>query len=104
MNVRFGLFLTVLMALTVTFGLGDDSMVDSPSKGVICSNKPCTYYDNNDQKFPGHCGSKEGDDENCYCYKDEDKNDKKNPSQTEPEEDIRPCQKQFACGQKLPSN
>jgi len=112
MNVRFGLFLAVLMTLTVTFGLGDDSMVDSPSKGVRCSNKPCTYYDEKNNPFSGHCGSKKGDVENCYCYKDEDndedknedKNDQKKPSQTESKEDIRPCQMQPACGQKQPGN
>jgi hypothetical protein len=83
--------------MTTVVGLGADSMVDSSSKGVSCSNKPCTYYDKNDKPFPGHCGSKKGDDENCYCYKDENKNDKKKPSQTESKEDRSPCQKQPAC-------
>ena len=94
--------LSGIMASAV--GLGANDMVDSSSKGISCSNKPCTYYDKNNKPFPGHCGSKKGDDENCYCYKDENKDNKKKPSQTQSKEDSRPCQKQPACELKQPGN
>lgn len=47
--------------------------VNNSVLGAHCTGASCTYFDNG-QSLPGICGSKKGDDKQCYCF---DKKDKK---------------------------
>ena len=58
---------------TATLCLAAASVVAPGAVGGRCSSSPCSYYDAQHQEHPGTCGSKKGDNKNCYCFDNEDK-------------------------------
>jgi len=49
-------------------------MVTASAAGMRCKTTACTYIDaSSGQQRPGTCGTKKGDEKNCYCVANDDK-------------------------------
>jgi hypothetical protein len=61
-NVVWIGFLTALVAFGVT------SRAQTAPAGKGCTKGPCAFYEDN-ESYPGSCGSLKEDKKNCYCIK-----------------------------------
>lgn len=53
-----------LLAATIILGAG--CTIKTSAWGKRCKTTPCTYFAQG-KAFDGACGTKKGDDKNCYC-------------------------------------
>ena len=59
--------------MTATLSLAAGCTLGIFGGGGRCSTAPCTYFDAHGKEYEGTCGTKKGDEKNCYCINNADK-------------------------------